>query len=371
MKKTILISLAALTVSSPGVADAKTISAKDLKLDCEGKYKVLSAVPYHKPPIGRAPGRSGTHESVEVLSLRGSGCTELDPYYGVSVQEGDRLPFGQSIYEGSLAEAKMLAAQRLGNVYSFSAEQHFSYQTKSGILPFFPKVHRETVSVLGLSGTLNAKKKYGSYSAEELSEDEKASLLNEAYAAINYGKKYQNTSAFGDDFLDFILSVKFEETPLALEYIEDLVLLFENTSRYTSSFVSLHPGTLIAKKLNALLNAYGRSKFSSKMQILKQHPLLFEDQIVGWAFLEKGKTAPKLTEADVVEFLSYALDQAENLAKVPQVLEARYLLQQYKEAGKTILAYSSKQSPATYKNPEYFIVNAEAEALIASLLTVQ
>ncbi|MEZ4750877.1 MAG: hypothetical protein R3B54_09730 [Bdellovibrionota bacterium] len=371
MKTLRLLGVLALVMSAPKLANAKTTYTKDLKLECQGEYKVLSAVPYYNAPMGRAPGRSGTHETVEVLSLEGSGCDLLAPYYGVEIEEGDQLSFGKSIYEGSLAEAKALAAARLGNTYPFSVEQHFSFQTKYGTLPFFPTVHQESVSVLSLTGTLDAKKMYGSLPVAELADNTKMKLLNEAYGAIDYGKKYQSISADSDDFLSFILGVDFAEEDLALEYIQDLILLFENTSRFTSSFVSLHPGTQIGKKLNQLLNSYGKSKFSSKLDVFKRTPLLFEGQIIGWAFLEKGKSVPELNEEEVVDFLTHALEQAENLAKVPQVIEARYLLQQYKEAGGTVLAYSNKQPPATYKHPEYFVVNAEAEAFITQLLAVK
>lgn len=371
MKTLKFFGLVLLAIGSSDFANAGTVYSKDLKLDCHGEYKVLKAEPYYKPPMGRAPGRSGTHETVKVLSLDGPGCELLEPNYKIEIQIGDELPYGQSIYEGSFLEAKALASQRLGNTYPFSAEQHFGYQTKYGTLPFFPTLHQESLSILGKTRTLDAQKTYGSLTVSELADSDKTKLLKEAYSAIEYGKKYQSISADSDDFLGFILAVSFEKEDLVLQYIEDLILLFENTTRYTSSFVSLHPGTQIGAKLNELLNTYGKSKFSSKIEVLKRNPLLFEDQIVGWAFLKNGISVPKLTESETVDFLVTALEEAENLAKVPQVLEARYLLQQYKEAGKTILAYSNKQPPAMYKKHEYFVVNAEAESLIHSLLAVK
>lgn len=350
---------------------ANATQSKELALHCGGEYEVLSAAPYHVPPHGRAPGRSGTHEKIKVLSVEGPDCDKLQAYYGIHLEAGAALDYGVSQGETSLASAKLLAASRVGNTYPYQAKQTFGYETKAGSLPLFPKIHQESLQVLSLQGQANSQLLYGTPAMETLTESELLELLNEAYWAIDSGKKYQGHSVYSDDFLDFILNVQLEQEGSIQEYMEDLLRLFKNTSRYTSSFVTLHPGTLIGKKLNQLFNLHGKSKFSTQMTALKNHPLLFESQIIGWAFIEKGTPVPNLTEAQVVEFLEHALVQSQNLANVPQVLEARYLLGQYKEAAKTILRYSAKQPPAQYPHKEYFVVNAEAEALIASILVVK
>jgi len=340
-------------------------TVEDLKLSCGGNYEVLSSKPYYKPPHYRVPGQAGTGELIKVLSLEGEDCEVLKTHYGISVEVGQTLKYGVQTAP-FFSTAQKEAESRQGKVFPFEVSQTFNYQNQSGKLPLFPTVHEETAHLLNLTGKAYSNSLYGSLSVDELSDEQKLFAVKKAIWAMDWGKVFQSTTGIYShrDWLQLFLDFVPNGQPALGEYMQNLLSFFKNVVKFNSSFVTLHPGVKVGEKLNALLNQHGKTKFQTKLEVLKKNPMLFEDQIVGWAFVYSKENVPQLTADEIVEFLQYALEQAQNLAKVPQVTEARYLLSQYKIAATTMSAYSGEVQGKS----KYFDLSPEAQTLIEQIL---
>ena len=359
-----------LTLSGLAVSGAQGLAKGNidqLKLECGGIYTVEVSTPFYIPPQGRAMARSGLNEKIKILSVEGKDCLKIKNNYGIEVSVGQSL----NIVSGSQLESKalsQLSKARLGQSFEFEATQTFKYATKSGSLPLFPTVHEEWVNILGKTGKADSAALYSTPDFSSLTDRQLMSVLQESIWQIEWGKKYQGyNGAFGDVWVSLIVETTQKEEKNIKQHLTDLVNVFKNISRFSGSFVSYHPGVLIGQKVNSMLNEHGTTKWSTKLQVFKANPLLFEDQIVGWSFMTKGTTAPSLTANEVDDFLAHALEVCKNLAKVPQVLEARYLLSQYKEAAKSIKLHDGE----TNGKLKLYELGESANKLVAEILLVK
>jgi len=363
------VTVFASMVIGSSIASAVT-KASDLALDCSGTYKVLSSKPYFISNEGtRSDPRAGTSEKIEVLSVEGEDCELLKTHYNIDIYEGLELGYGE--YTGSdYKEAVALSKSRPGKVFPFKTTQHFTFKDKHGNLPLFPLAHRESAYVLGITKPADVTALYGTVAPTELSDEDKVLLYDKVRSYLETGNVLAGISPsyHYNPFINLAISLEPEDESLAKQYIQDLLLIFTNITRLKSSFTSFSPGVQFGTKINQLLNKHGESKWATKLEILKRNPLLFESQIVGWAF--NGEKAPQLNATDTEEFLEHALEQAQNLAKVPQVMEARYLLKQYKEAAGTIYRHRVKKN-LRGTSTTFYELTPHAESLIEQILAVK
>jgi hypothetical protein len=344
-------------------ARAGATTAQDLALTCGGHYKVLTSVPYFKDNTGtRAPNFAGTNETIEVLDVAGSGCKILADYYGLSVKVGQVLDYGVGTgesYEAAVEQAKL----RQGQTFPFSTEQHYTYLAKDGTLPLFPLVHEEHATLLNLWGSPNVKTLYGTPDLADLTDAELAGIYQEIMGQKGYGKTYHYND-HGDAWLSLALKLKPHELDAQKEYATNLVNLFQNVTIGAGSFVTLSAGKSVGETLNSLLNELGGTKWAPKLLVWKQNPLLFDDQIVGWARFETVVTkAPLLNEAELEEFLTFALETAQTLKLVQWVPGAWQKIGEFKTAAKSILVASHANGP----QPPLYVLTPKAQELAQTL----
>lgn len=363
MNKLLLILLLPLSVS------AKIKNVNDLKLDCHGQYQVLNSTPYFMDNSGtRAPNLAGTKETISVQSLKGKDCEKLAEYYGISLSLGQTLPYGVSTGE-SYEEALKLASERKGSIQSFSTTLSFSYQTKTGRLPFFPLIHKEQAHVLGLAGEGDVAALYGTPELNSLSDLQKYKVSDEIFSILEFGKSIgSHINFYNQNLLNLALSLVPEEESYALSYLQRLLLVFNNATKYQSSLTPFSTQTNIGHAANKLLNLFGKSKFSeSKLQVYKTHPMLFADQLVSWVWKETEK-APQISEEEIEQLLTYFVEKGKILVQVPpQLYEASYLLNQYKNAAKTLQKFST----GNHLSNVTFELSDKSQELISALLELK
>ena len=339
-------------VVMPSFANATSI--QDLKLDCSAQYQVLVSTPYYHASNGRNGPEAGTRESVQILSLVGSGCARLDADFGIAATVSLQLDYGIST-GGDRDQAIQLAKERQGQIFSVSAEQTFKYQTQDGDLPLFPLIHEESVSFLSLSGEANSKVLYGTPLRAELTDQQVMHLLDAVFDQLEWGKVSEEYQWNNEAWLDLAISLTPQSNSSVKEDIQNLLLIFSNTVKYTSSLTTSSTGAKLGMRINELLNSYGGSKFETKLDALEKNPLLFDNQIVDWAF--GSSKAPVLDSQGIEGFLEYVLAQVTNLAKVPDVTECRILLAQYKEATQSIQSHGTS-----------YLLSEKSEHLVEQIL---
>ena len=354
--------ISGLTITSP--VHAENIS--DLKLDCKGSYQVISASPYFKQAPTyptRAPilAYAGAQEQIKILTLNGSGCAKLKPSYGIDLQIGMILPYSAGTSPATADQAKVFAQKELGKTYSFKASQTFQYALPDGTLPFFPMIHTEYAQILNLSGNADTKGLYGTPSIEDLDDGSKNKIAAELLSMKDWGLVYQSyNQQDGDQWLQLLLKLEFKNPALELEHIQNLVLVFNNMVKKTTQFYISTPSNLVAKQISFLLNKYGKSKWSTKIEILKMNPAILNQQGVTWSNTEE---VLNLTSSEIEEFLAYTLVQVQNLSKVSQVGEARVLKSQYQGA-----AAALNSTPLT--QDKHFDLSPKSQELIALIVSL-
>lgn len=357
------ISLALVLIA---MSSAKAENIKNLKLDCEGSYEVISAAPYFKPEPSyptRAPilAYAGAKEQIKILTLSGSGCEKLKPFYGIDLQIGMILPYSVETSPATAEQANVFALKELGQTYSFKASQTFQYALPDGTLPFFPMIHTENVRILNLSGSADSHGLYGTPSLEYLNDENKMKISNELFSMKDWGLVYQSyKQQESDQWLQLLVSLKFKNSTLELEYTHNLVLFFNNMVKKTTQFYFLAPSHLVSKKLSFLLNKYGKSKWSTKLEILKKNPALLNKLGVVWSNREE---VLNLTSAEIEEFLDYNLIQVQNLSKVSQVREAQTLKAQYQGAAEALNFTPVNQG-------KHFDLSSKSKELIALIVSL-
>lgn len=343
------------------ISSAQAENISDLKLDCYGSYQIVSASPYFQPAPNyptRAPdvAYAGATQQIKILTLNGSGCVKLKPFYGIDLQVGMILPYSAGTMPATPQQAKVFAQKEIGKIYFFKASQTFEYALPNGTLPFFPMVHSEYAHILNLSGSANIKALYGTPSLEDLNDEIKNKIAAELFTMQDWGLVYKSYHyADGHQWLPLLLNLEFKNSELELEHIQNLVLFFNNMVKQTTQFFSDTTSNLVAKKISFLLNKYGKSKWSTKIEILKQNPALLNEQGVTWS---QADEALNLTSAEIEEFLDYTLIQVQNLSKVSQVYEAQILKTQYKGA-----AAALKSTPLM--QDKHFDLSSKSQELIA------
>lgn len=357
-----LVLVSGLTITSPVLAE----KISDLKLDCKGSYQVISASPFFKPAPThptRAPilAYAGAQEQIKILALNGSGCAKLKPFYGINLEVGMILPYSVGTLPATAEQAKVFAKKELGKTYSFKAGQTFQYALPDGTLPFFPMIHEENVQILNLNGNADTKGLYGTPSIDDLDDGSKTKIAHELFSMKDWGLVYQSyNQQDSDQWLQLLLKLEFKNSELELEQIQNLVLLFNNMVKKTTQFYISTPSNLVVKQISFLLNKYGKSKWNTKIEILKMNPALLNEQGVIWS---KADEVLDLTSSEIEEFLDYTLVQVQNLSKVSQVSEARILKAQYQGA-----AAALNSTPLTQE--KHFELSAKSQALINLIVSL-
>jgi len=357
-----VFSLISILTNSP-TAIAKNIS--DLALQCSGTYEVVEATPYFIPGP-TYPTRSlkedsaGAKEKIKILSLTGSGCEKLGPYYGINIQVGNILPYSKGTWPPTAAQAKTFATTEFGKTYSFEVSQTYTYALPNGDLPLFPLVHQEYVQILNLNGVADSKALYETPSVADLDDTSKSKIIETLMSIEDWGIIYQGYGPTNDEWLQLLTSLDFSDANLELEHIQNLVLFFNNMVKKTTMIHIGEPVIIAANKISLLLNKYGKSKWSTKLQILKMNPALLNEQGVTWS---EPDQVLHLTSSEIEEFLEYSLIQVQNLSLVPQVGEAQVLKSQYKGAAEGL-----KASPIAKQN--FFDLSPKSQELIAKIISL-
>jgi len=326
------------TIALPFSAQATNI--EDLALECYGTYQVDSSHPYFISNEGtRALPRAGTSETITVLSQEGKDCQKLATFYGVQLDVGQQLAYG--IGTGGSYEAAVAAAEnRIGKVFSYAVSQSFTYVGIHGKLPLFPVVHSEEATLLGVSGQADAAGLYGSTPVEDLTIEHKRQLLDIVAVNLDYGKVFQSRlpGNFGA-FLGLLPDLQPDlGSPEMASFINTLLLIFNNVSKYSGGFVTFAPGVHLGNQVNALLNA-GQVEDERKLRIWQRYPLLFDAQIVSWGRISREYSIPQPDSEQITEILIYSKELSERLANVPEVVEARMKLAQHQHQARTLLKY--------------------------------
>lgn len=363
----------ALAAGAGAASTAATTSTKDLKLNCQGHYKVLSADPYYNSHYSPFPKRyerepeAAAIEVIQIVDLAGADCAKLKPGYGLELFTGQKLNYkAMAPGEASPENAKAFATAEVGKIHSFAVQQQFTYQDKNGNLPLFPLAHAEFAYVLNQSGYADSQFLYGIPALEKLTDQQKMTLLEILYGLEDYGKiyaGYAGSIGYPDVFLKLILEITPTGTDAKLEYATDLKNLFINATS-ESSYYTGAPGLEIGQKLNKMLNQLGGTKWQTKLQVVEQVPMLLDYQLVSWS---KAGEALDLNSTEIETYLAYALEQANLLVNLPQLKEARVLLNQYKNSAKSLLENSKSPTLSGYK----YDLSDQATKLIADILAVK
>lgn len=358
MKTTVTQMIYGLSLSLPltltSVANAKTTT--DLTLDCHGEYQVVSATPYFqdfpKHPT-RAPqiAHAGANEIVKVVSLEGADCEKLKTYYGVDLYVGQSVPMTVSTLPATKSQAEIFANEEIGKKYPIEISQDFLY-TDDKNLPLFPYVHAEYVQVLSLHGQANSKALYGTPTFGDLSDAVKQKIAKYIFEKKTWGKvysEYYGSSADNDNWTMLLGKLSFKDEDLALQYVQDLALMFNNA---TKNYGTIYPYSAVAeigKVLSVNLNKYGKSKWSTKLNIVKQNPALLSTFVLPWSNKEE---VVQLTAIEVEEYLTYTLDQIKLLKQVTQLVQASILAGQYQKSAQALLSKSIDNKPLFELTPK-------------------
>jgi hypothetical protein len=367
MKTTITQIIYGLSFSSilTWTASAHGKNISELALDCHGVYQVISSSAAFTPAPNyptRAPivAHAGANEKIKIVSLKGSGCQALKPYYSVDLQMGMELDHYNSTYPATAEQSSIFAKHEMGKTYSFKVGQSFAYQLANGDLPFFPLINSEVVTVLGLYGKANSKLLYGTPTLSELDDVSKSKIAYQLFGMIDWGIKYQGTNYDTDQWLDLLVSLDFKDQELALKQISDLVLVFNNMTKLKTQFYTYSASNAVSKKVSSLLNKYGQSKWAKKIDILKMNPALLTEQGVNWS---TSAEVLNLTSAEIEDFLQHALIKVQALNQVLEVHEAVVLKEQYQGAASALKATPLDQN-------KHFELSPLSENLITSILAL-
>jgi hypothetical protein len=347
---------------------AKT-TVEDLKLDCQYEYKILESQNYHIDNYGtRAPDFNGVAEVIEVLSIQGPDCQKIEDHYGVKVSPGAVIDLGPK--GRPIGKLKYLGINHdeIGKVKHATPSQYFSFKLSNGELPWFPHFHAETVQIFHMVGTADVEALYGTKKIKDLEDKFLLKTSEKIMSSLSWGKDLQDNYIGADNSVKLkLLHLLTPKSKSAKEdFLQDLILLFSNGTKYDSSFTSGHHNIEIGKKVNALLNEFGQTKFGTpKLKVFQKNPALFADQLVSWIYFTPEK-APMLTEVELEEFLDFALEKVKVYDQVPELYEARVLQNQYVNAAKTIKKFSTYNHP-TYKRPHYEL-STLSEQLITEIL---
>lgn len=346
-----------------------TTNTQDLKLNCDYEVKVLDSTNYYVDNSGtRANSYYGVLESLELLAITGADCQKLTDHYGVTFQVGEVIELGRAGFAASRVRYLDKNLDQIGTSKIVAPTQSFGYQLKNGQLPWFPTIHAESVQVLGKTGVADVKALYGTKELSSLDESFKLKSAEKIIRSMGYGKDLAKTYIGHDNQvkLKLLLQLLPQTKSSKLEYLQDILLVFDNAVQFQSTFTTGDHRVELGRVINQLLNELGQTKFGrSKLEVLQKQPALFAEQIVAWLFSQTEK-APQLNSDELELFLEFALEKVEILQQIPEVHEARVLKAQYVNAAKTIKKYAS---PSSLKTP-YYQLNIESEDILTKILKI-
>ncbi len=352
------IALAAILTFSSNVFAAKT---SDFKLECIANYHVYDQVHYIIPAHHRVPDISGGGMIYEITSLHGKDCGKLKEFYGMNVILNQKLG-DVEVPAGAVGIQK---GKNIGQDLQQEVSQSFSYVSSyENELPLFPLVHNEYVELLGFSGKADAQKLYGVPAFENLTDAQLALVKDKILSELEYGKIYADSYAIDskEGFMTVLNSLQFKDESFQKEYLEDLLLVFRNAGKYTTHFVSFIPVVQLGQKINQLIALYGGTKWQSKIDIYKNYPNLFQEQIIAWSFNDDGK-APVLNAEEVEQVLAFVLFEVKKLKPITEVYEAQVLKSQFEQVGEMIKKYSE----GNYAGTVHFDLNENSVQLVEEI----
>ncbi len=236
-------------------------------------------------------------------------------------------------------------------------------------------MHSENAQLLSLKGKANANGLYGTPDFDELGLEELTELVDAVLPAIKYGKIYQGNSTFFAShnsllgaLLDISDQIENKDTPKDIKQIaSDLILVFQNISKNTGSFVSGHPGISVGYEIHKLFSHTSLIDSEFKHKVYLKNPQLFDDQSMSWTFVNGSQSAPKLNEEQIVALSKEALEIVEDLSHVVQLSEARELMSEYKTMAKMFLKFSEKK---IHKDLEVYTLNSESLTNLEEILEI-
>lgn len=346
MKTTVTQMIYGLSVSLPLTLTSVAHATKttDLILDCHGEYQVVSATPYFqdipKYPT-RAPqvAHAGAKEFVKVISLQGADCEKLKPYYGIDLYVGKSTTIQVSTSPATKQQSEIFAISEVNKIYPIEISQDFTY-VEGDKLPLFPYVHSEYVQVLDMGGQADSKALYGTPNLKDLDDATKEKIATYIFEKKSWGKIYSDyygSTADTDSWLMLLGQLTFKNENMALQHIQNLALMYSNATKKYGTIYPFSAGAEIGKALSINLNKYGKSKWSSKLDIVKNNPALLSTYVLPWS---KKDEAIQLTAVEVEQYLTYALDQIKLLKQVTQLYEAAILAGQYQKSAAALLSKS-------------------------------
>ncbi len=350
--------IAAMITFSSNVFAART---SDFKLDCKAYYHVYDQVKYVIPAHHRVPDISGGGMIYEITSLQGKDCTKLKEYYGMNVILNQKL----GDVKVPMEAIGVQPGKDIGKDLQVEVEQNFSYvSTYEEELPLFPLVHNEYVYLLSFSGKADVQKLYGVPAFENLTDKQLEVVQDKILSELEYGKIYADSYAIDskEGFMTLLTSLPFKEEAFQKEYLQELLNVFRNAGKYTTHFVSFIPVVQLGQKINQLISIYGGAKWQTKLDIYKNYPNLFQEQIIAWSFNDDGK-APVLTAEEVEQVLAFILFEIKKLKPITEVYEAQVLKSQFEQAAEMIEKFSEGNYPGTV----HFNLNANSVRLVEEI----
>lgn len=354
--KTTLKAATFTLVTTLAASLAQATNIKDLALECVATYKVHDSKTYYIPAHHRVPDITGATLFFEVLSLAGKDCQKLKDHYGINVVLNQKLGDSQmpsdAVFTG--------ISPNQGKILQTSVSQSFSYESEGGELPLFPLVHNEFASFLGYHGKADTQALYGTPAYASLTDQTKLSVLQKVLTQLDYGKHFRSYE--DSNYLELLLNLGVQDLDSQKEYLQSLLLVLRNGG-YENYINSSSPAVKIVEKVNQLLFVTKGSKSATALEIYKKMPILFHSQAVKWAF--EVTSAPVLNAQEVEEFLSFALETSNDLKKVDQLVQARILLEQYKDAAEIILEFSGQKS---HMSKTHYELTEKSKELIQQIL---
>jgi hypothetical protein len=374
MKAISLLAMGAAIIFISHPSNGVATTTKDLKLNCGGAYRVLTSVPFYEKHALRLGGyTTGLNETVQVTVVQGADCAKLEPGYQIDLKVG-QLHKIQSYVNGvngfsdltggqlSYSQLAPIAKARIGQQFPFQVQQVFGLvNNQTQLLPLFPLLHSETVFALSLQGQANAQKLYGTPGV--LNDQQNLLLMDKIAQILVY-----EPQAYADyQFYGALFGLTPKSLPAYQEYTNTLLDLFEKNTRETTKLYNYSSNAVLGKKLNAVIQLSGGTKFKTQLQILQEQPLLLSEDIIADLFGEPS-AAPALSAPAIEAFLGFALEKGIALKVVGnQVWEAQALFYQYKIAGQSIVKYSKPFVNGPVKHVAVFALTQKSVQLLQAL----
>jgi hypothetical protein len=377
MKAISLLAMGAAMIAISHPSNGVAITTNDLKLNCGGAYRVLTSVPFYQDHAPRLGGYTiGLNETVQVTAVKGADCAKLEPGYQISLKEGQLHKISSHVTDkngynglknGQLEYAQLapLAKARIGQQFPFQVQQVFGLvNSTTHLLPLFPLLHNETVFALSLEGQANAQKLYGT---PAVLNDQQNILVMDKIAQI---LAYEPQGYAEYEFYAALFGLAPKSLAVYQEYANALLDLFVQNTKDATKLYNFSSPVVLGKKLNAVIQLSGGTKFKTQLQILQEHPLLLSEEVIADLFGEPS-AAPALSAAAVEAILGFALEKSIALKSVGnQVWEAQALFYQYKMAGQSIAKYSKPFVNGPVKHAAVFALTEKSVQLLQALLAL-